>query len=459
MQLRFCGAARRVTGSCFLFELAARRFLVDCGMFQGGRTTFELNYAPFAFDPRRLDFVLLTHAHIDHSGLLPRLCAEGFTGPIYTTAATRDLAEVLLPDSAHLQRLAAERAERHGREFRAVYTMEDARAALGQLRPVGYDQIFEPGSGVRARLVDAGHILGSAIVELWLSGGGQERKVVVSGDLGQPGRPIVRDPTPVAEADVLLIESTYGNRDHKPLAATLDELVEALDHALNERRGMVLVPAFALGRTQEFLYYLNELSRAGRLRDLNVFVDSPMAAEITAITARHLELFDAEARRMARTPPPAGKTPRLTFTSSTQESMALNRLAGGAVIVAASGMCDGGRIRHHLKHHLPNPRTSVIIIGFQAQGTLGRRLVEGAETVRIFGDEVPVRAQIVTLGGFSAHADQSALLGWLGSFRRPPAKLYLVHGEEDVATAFAASIAQRLGWRAHVPAQGESVAL
>jgi metallo-beta-lactamase family protein len=459
VRLTFCGAARQVTGSCFLFETQSRRFLVDCGMFQGGRSTGELNYAPFLFEPPHVDFVLLTHAHIDHSGLLPRLCAEGFAGPIYTTAATRDLLEVLLPDSAHLQLMEAERAARHGRDYRAVYGIEDVQRALKQVRPVAYAEHFEPGPGVRARLLDAGHILGSAIVELWLSAAGRRRKVVVSGDLGQPGRPIVRDPTPVAEADVLLLESTYGNRDHKPLEPTLDELVHALNHALLERRGMVLVPAFALGRTQEFLYYLNQLSRAGRLHDLNVFVDSPIATAITAITARHLELFDAEARRLARTPAAAGSTPRLRFTTTTQESMALNRIEGGAIIVAASGMCDGGRIRHHLKHHLPNPRTSVIIIGFQAAGTLGRKLVDGAQTVRIFGDDVPVRGQIVTLGGFSAHADQSALLAWLQHFRAAPEQLFLVHGEEDVATAFAACIEQRTGWHAHLPAQAETVTL
>jgi metallo-beta-lactamase family protein len=459
VQVTFCGAARQVTGSCFLFAAGAHRFLIDCGMFQGERTTRALNLDPFRFDPRTIEFVILTHAHIDHSGLLPRLGAEGFKGPIYTTAATRDLLGVLLPDSAHIQRMEDERAQRFGRDFRAVYNLEQAEAVLGQVRPIGYGEDFTPARGVRARLQDAGHILGSSIVELWISDSGRTRKVVVSGDLGQPGRPIVRDPVAIAEADVLLLESTYGNRDHKPLKETLDELVEILNSALLERRGMVIVPAFALGRTQEFLYYLNQLSRAGRVRDLNVFVDSPMAAEVTRITAQHLELFDEEATRLSRETHFPGHLPTLRFTESVADSMALNRLSGGALILAASGMCDGGRIRHHLRHHLPNPRTTVIMIGFQAAGTLGRRLVDGAESVRIFGEDVPVRARVATLGGFSAHADQSALLAWLQRLRAAPRQLFLVHGEEEVATAFAARIEERLGWHAHIPMHGETVAL
>ena len=459
MQLTFCGAARQVTGSCFLFETGSRRFLVECGMFQGDRSARERNAAPFPFDPRALDFVLLTHAHLDHSGLLPRLTAEGFAGPIYTTRATIDLLGVLLPDSAYLQQVEAERAARHGREYVAIYGIEDARAALTQTRPVAYDQMFDPAAGIRVRLRDAGHILGSAIVELFLDERGRQRKVVISGDLGQPGRAIVRDPTLITEADVLLLESTYGNRDHKPLTDSLDELVTTLDRTLRNEGGVVLVPAFAVGRTQELLYYLNRLSREKRLSGLNVFVDSPMAAEVTAITARHFELFDEEARRLAREDHRDGRSLRLKFTDSVQESKALNRIAGGAIIIAASGMCDGGRIRHHLRHRLPNPHTTVLIIGYQAVGTLGRRLVDRASSVRIFGEDIPVRAQVVTIGGFSAHADQSALLDWLGHLRAAPEQLFLIHGEEDIATAFGARIAQTLGWQARVPAISDTVTI
>ena len=459
MRLTFCGAAQQVTGSSFLFETASSRFLVDCGMFQGARDTRLRNLAPFAFDPHRLDFVILTHAHIDHSGLLPRLHAEGFNGPIYATGATGELVSVLLPDSAYLQQAEAERAARHGREFRPAYGLAETREVLQQLHAVSYDHIFEPAAGVRAQLRDAGHILGSAIVELWLEDATRKCKVVVSGDLGQPGRPIVRDPGFIAEADVLLLDSTYGNRDHKPLAQTLDELVLILQRALGERRGIVVVPAFAVGRTQEFLYYLNQLSREGRIGGLSVFVDSPMASEVTAITARHLELFDDEARRLARNAPHAGASLRIRYTQTQHDSMALNRLAGGAMIVAASGMCDGGRIRHHLRQRLPNPHSTVLFIGFQAAGTLGRRLVDRAPSVRIFGEDVPVRAEIATLGGFSAHADQSALLAWLGHFTRTPARLFLVHGEPDVMRAFAVRIEQRYDIHPQVPAHGETINL
>ncbi len=457
MQLTFCGAARQVTGSSFLFETATCRFLVDCGLFQGNRTTRALNYEPFPFDPRRIDFVVLTHAHLDHGGLLPRLCAAGFKGPVYMTPATKGLLGVLLPDSAHLQQVEAERAARHGRDFTPIYGMSEVTAALQRARTVPYDTEFAPAAGITVRLHDAGHILGSAIVALTITEGGGSRKIVVSGDLGQPGRPILRDPTTIREADVLLLESTYGNRDHKPLEQTLNELVDCLQRALSSQRGVVLVPAFAVGRTQEFLYFLNDLTRKGRLHDLTVFVDSPMAAEVTAITARHLELFDEEARRMARDGAAGKASVNLSFTSSVRDSMALNRLQSGAIIVAASGMCDGGRIRHHLKHHLPNPHATVLIIGFQAAGTLGRRLVDRAESVRIFGEDIPVRAEIVTLGGFSAHADQSALLGWARGFARPPAVTYLVHGEEQSARALGMRLENDLGWRTHVPAHRERI--
>lgn len=457
MHLRFCGAARQVTGSCFVFETDACTFAVDCGLFQGGRTEREQNLQPFAFDPRRLDFVLLTHAHLDHGGLLPRLAAEGFGGPIYTTAATRDLLSVLLLDSAYLQEAEAERAARHGRDFVAVYDMDQAKAVLEQVRTVRYEETFSPAPNVRARLRDAGHILGSAIVELWLTEGERVCKVVVSGDLGEPGRPILCDPAIVREADILLLESTYGNRDHRPLQATLDELVMSLERGLRERKGVVLVPAFAVGRTQELLYYLAQLVRDGRLGPLNVFLDSPMAQEVTAITARHFELFDAEARRIARSTPPEGLI--LHYTETPRDSMALNRIEGGAVIISASGMCDGGRIRHHLKHRLANPHTTVLFVGYQASGTLGRRLVEGARSVRIMGQDIAVRAQIVTLGGFSAHAGQTGLVNWLRHFQPIPRRLFLVHGEAAAAEALAGRIERETAARAFIPQHRESVEL
>jgi metallo-beta-lactamase family protein len=464
MQLTFCGAAGEVTGSCHLFDDGRRRFLIDCGMFQGGRDVAVRNREPWPFAPAGLDFVLLTHAHIDHSGLLPRLVRDGFRGRIYATGATRDLVGVLWPDSALLQAADVERALRHGRVRRGpapepLYGLGDVERALERIEVLPYGELRELLPGIRARLSDAGHILGSAIVELWVTSEGRTTKVVASGDLGQPGRPILRDPVRIADADVLLVESTYGDRDHRPLAATLDELVAAVTRTLGEKHGNVLVPAFAVGRTQELLYWFEALSAAGRLGDLEVFVDSPLAEAVNAITRNHFALFDEEATRLQAEVRRHGSRVRLRELRSVEESMSLNRVAGGAVIVAASGMCDGGRIRHHLRHHLPSSRTTVLICGFQAAGTLGRRLVDGAPRVTIMGDEVPVRAEVVTLGGFSAHADRTALLGWLGGFERPPARTFVVHGEATVADGFARAVAERFGWRVARPARGDRVDL
>lgn len=464
MRIGFLGAAREVTGSCYLIEAAERRFLVDCGMFQGGRDAAARNRSPRPFVARDIDFVLLTHAHLDHSGWLPRLVADGFRGPIYTTTATADLLAVLLPDSAHLQEMDFERAKRHehnhnrynpnGGPEAPLYTLDDVQACLRLVHSVDYDQDVRPATGVRFRLRDAGHILGSAIIELWLEASGTHRKLVFSGDLGQPGRPILRNPTLIEEADVLLVESTYGNRRHKDLAATLAELEQSVSHTIRDKRGVVVVPAFAVGRTQELLYFFNLLTREHRLPPLDVYVDSPMATEVTQITLRHFDLFDEEARRLAALPPD-GRPLRLHFVGSVQESMALNGIQNDAVIVSASGMCDGGRIKHHLQHRLSRPENTVLITGFQAEGTLGRHLVEGARSVHIFGEEIVVRAEIVTLGGLSAHADQPALLNWLRGFKRAPARTFVTHGEQSQALAFADKIASELDWRPQVPTLGD----
>jgi metallo-beta-lactamase family protein len=450
MQLTFLGAAGEVTGSRYLIEVGATRLLVDCGMFQGGREAAARNREPWGFSPHDLDAVVLTHAHIDHSGLLPRLVRDGFRGRVYATPATIELVDVMLRDSAHLMAAEAARHERYGRRERALweplYGLDDVEALGERLLPLRYGEARELAAGVRVCLRDAGHILGSAIVELDLAEHGVARRLVLSGDLGQPGRPILRDPATIAAADLLIVESTYGDRDHKPLGPTIDELVEAVDRTLNVKHGNVLVPAFAVGRTQELLYWFERLTLEGRLPELEVFVDSPLATEVTEITARHFELFDEEARRLIAARRAGPSRMHLRHTRTVAESMALNRLSGGAVILAASGMCDGGRIKHHLRHHLSNPHTTVLITGYQAAGTLGRRLVDGDPTVPIFGAQVPVRAEIITLGGFSAHADQRALLGWLRGFAAPPARTWLVHGEPPAATALQARIAADLGW-------------
>jgi metallo-beta-lactamase family protein len=464
MQLTFLGAAGEVTGSRYLIEVGTARLLVDCGMFQGGRDAAARNREPWGFSPHDLDGVVLTHAHIDHSGLLPRLVRDGFRGHVYATPATIELVDVMLKDSAQLMAAEAARHERHGRRERALweplYGLDDVVALLRRLVPRRYGEPFALAPGVRVCFRDAGHILGSAIVELELDERGVQRRVVLSGDLGQPGRPILRDPERIAAADVLIVESTYGDRNHKALGPTLDELVEAVNRTLNEKHGNVLVPAFAVGRTQELLYWFERLTLEGRLPELDVFVDSPLATEVTAITARHFELFDEEARRLIAAARRERSRMHLRYTRTVAESMALNRLSGGAVILAASGMCDGGRIKHHLRHHLPSPRTTVLITGFQASGTLGRRLVNHDPTVPIFGEAVPVRAEIITLGGFSAHADQRALLEWLRGFAAPPARTWLVHGEPEAALALQARIGAELTWPAvAVAARGQCVDL
>jgi metallo-beta-lactamase family protein len=472
MKLSFLGAAREVTGSSYLVEADGVRFLVDCGMFQGGRETRAKNQRAFPFDPRGIDFVLLTHAHIDHSGLLPRLVALGFKGPIHTTRATCDLLAVMLPDSAHIQEKEAEYANldrfRRGmekgagggaREVAPLYTVAQAQASLKRLSPVDYDLEIAPHPQVRCTFRDAGHILGSAIVEVWVGDGVRRRKLVFSGDLGQPARPLLRDPTPIHDADYLLVESTYGDRDHKSMEATQDELVEAITDTLERKRGNVVVPAFAVGRTQDMLYLLADLTRQGRLPKLSVFVDSPMATAATEITYRHMELLDAETHALMGRQGGAQYFRKLEFVEDVEESKALDRVTGGAVIISASGMCEAGRIKFHLRANLPRRESTVLITGFQAAGTFGRRLVDGARRVRLLGEDIPVRADLYTLGGLSAHADRSALLGWLGHFRSAPRRVFVVHGEDSVADGFAASLRERFGWDAQAPQPGQGVVL
>jgi metallo-beta-lactamase family protein len=465
MRLTFVGAAQEVTGSCFLVEADGLRFLVDCGMFQGGREARERNLKAWPFDPRQIDFVLLTHAHIDHSGLLPRLCALGFRGPIITTPASVDLLSVMLLDSAFIQESEWTRAQRkRSRQPRAdapalLYTVAQAEACLEQLQGTPYDEELQPHAAVRCRFRDAGHILGSAIIEVWVTEAGRTRKLVFSGDLGQPGRPIVRDPTPIDSADVLVVESTYGNRLHRPLAQTIDELVNVIEDSLRRRQGNIVIPAFALGRTQELLHLLLDLCRQGRLPRLQVFVDSPMANKVTEITWQHKEFLDDESRALLSLRRSHPEWLDLRFTRSVEESMALNRVKAGAIIISASGMCDAGRIKHHLRHNLGRPESAIVIIGYQAAGTLGRRLVDGDRQVRLLGEDIRVRASIHTIGGLSAHADQAALLHWLRHFGSAPQRTFVVHGEAQTACGFADHIANELGWRVEAPTPAMTVNL
>jgi metallo-beta-lactamase family protein len=465
MRLAFLGAAGEVTGSSYLVEAWPVRFLVDCGLFQGGREADAKNLRAFAFDPGELDFGLVTHAHLDHCGLLPRLAASGFGRPIHATLATADLLPVMLRDAAYIQeREAAWQRGRRGRRpgddpetIAPLYTLADAERATALLEGHAYDAEFAPHPSVRVRLRDAGHILGAAIAEVWVTERGRETKLVFSGDLGQPARPLVRDPTPIDRADVLLVESTYGNRNHRSMRETLDELVEAIVETVERRRGNVIVPAFALGRTQELIVLLAELVAAGRLGGLNVFVDSPLATAATQVTLKHANLLDETARRVLKQALAGELALHVRFAEDVEDSKAINTIRSGAIVIAASGMCDAGRVKHHLLHNLGRAECAVLITGFQARGTLGRRIVDGAATVRIFDEEVPVRARVHTLGGLSAHADQGALLGWLGHFAHLPREVFAVHGEAEASSAFARAVASRLGWPVRVPALGESV--
>jgi len=460
--VEFLGAAREVTGSSILVRTGRASFLVDCGMFQGGADADRKNARKFPIAPSGIDFVLSTHAHIDHSGLLPKIVRDGFRGPVFATAATADLLRVMLPDSGHIQEREAEwqsrRRERAGKGGAVpLYTEADALAVLPRLSPVGYGVEVDPAFGVRVRFRDAGHILGSAILSVTLRDGGREREIVFTGDLGHRGLPIVRDPAPVERADILTIESTYGNRVHKGMQESIDEFVHAVSDTLGRKGGNVIIPAFAVGRTQDILFLLADLTRRGRLSGLTVYVDSPLAAEATRITMRHPECFDEESRNVFAWQAGNPGALKIVTTATTEESMALNAIRGGAIILAGSGMCDAGRVRHHLKHNLWRKECSVVIVGFQAQGTLGRKIVDGARRVAIHGEDIAVAADVYTIGGLSAHADRDDLLNWAANFRNPPRKVFVAHGEESVSVAFAQTLGDRFGWKAEVPYPGRPI--
>ncbi|MCM2266087.1 MAG: MBL fold metallo-hydrolase [Desulfuromonadales bacterium] len=442
MNISFHGAARDVTGSCHLVECNGTRILIDCGFFQGSRELEEDNADDFGFDPAAIDFLLLTHAHLDHCGRIPLLDSRGFKGEVIATGATRELARLVMLDAAGLQeeeaRYLTRRAQKRGRAGTTVeplYTILDALNALEHFgRTAHYNQPLELAPGIRATFIDAGHILGSACIVLELTEGSKQRRVLFSGDLGLNARPILRDPATPPAVDIVIMESTYGDRQHKQLQPSIEEFYQAIA-ATVRHGGNVVIPTFALERAQEILFYLHTGKETGVLPGtLQVFLDSPMAISATQIFKRHPECYDAETAELFRT----GRDPflfsGLHFTRETSESMAINKVTGGAVILAGAGMCTGGRVRHHLKHNLGRPQCSVVFVGFAAQGTLARQIVDGAKTVSIFGDDYPVRARIHTIGGFSAHAGQTELLAWHRQTGNP-ATTFLVHGEpESMAT-------------------------
>ncbi len=455
MNVKFLGAAMSVTGSCHLVTTDKYKILLDCGQFQGGKALEELNEKEFGFDPAEIDFMILSHAHIDHSGRIPLLVKRGYSGRIYCTDATADLVDIMLKDSGYIHEKEAEwtnrKAERSGKPFvEPLYTFEDAAESIKYLEPVLYGQLHEINPDVKVRFSDAGHILGSSIVELWINEGEHVSKLVFSGDLGVKNKPILRDPETIAEADYLIMEATYGDRVHE---SSFDSLGKFFDIILKTTRrgGTVVIPSFAVGRTQELIYHLNIFYEEHRelkaeLDKIMVYVDSPLATSATEIFRRNAQVFDEETREYIL----KGDNPldfkNLIFTRSSEESRQLNFNPAPKIIISASGMCEAGRIKHHLKHHLWDSKCSVVFVGYQAVGTLGRSLVNGDKDVSIFGEKIHVNAEIYNLEGFSGHADRDDLLEWLSSFITPPKKIFLVHGEEESKKGFAHTVKEVLGY-------------
>jgi len=458
MKIRFLGAARVVTGSCYHLITDGLQILVDCGMYQG-KNADEVNRQPFQFDPGQIDVLLLTHAHLDHSGLLPKLVADGFKGDIVATAGTAELVEIMLLDSAHIQERDAEwmtkKSFRAGKDqiYQPLYTEEDAKGVMPFVKKVNYMETLQLKSGVRYRFIDAGHILGSGSLEIWLNNGDEEKKIVFSGDIGKNDNPIINDPQHIDNANYVVVESTYGNRLHRGVEESIEEMVQAIKNTF-KKGGNVLIPAFSVGRTQDILYILNRLVKQDRLPKLNVYVDSPLADKATKIYMAHPEYFDAEALTAFKFRSNEGMN--LHFTTSIEESQKINRIKSGAIIIAGSGMCDGGRIQHHFKHNIWRPECSIIFTGFQVKGTLGRHIIDGAKSARILGEEMVIRAKTYTIGGFSAHADQKELLEWLGTITNRP-KTFVTHGEESVSLEFEKVIQEKLGFETYVPHKGEEL--
>ncbi|NUN24420.1 MAG: MBL fold metallo-hydrolase [Candidatus Jettenia caeni] len=460
MKIKFIGAARTVTGSCYSVQTKEANILIDCGLFQGTRDHEKRNMKPFPFEPSEVQYLLLTHAHLDHSGLIPKLVKDGFRGKILATSATMDLGSILLLDSAHIQELDAawenKKRIRSGKSLiRPMYTVQEATESLAYFQAVAYNEIRDLGNGIKARFRDAGHILGSAVVELWIKDDdAEEKKLIFSGDLGQKDLPFIKDPTPIEEGDFVFIESTYGNRKHKGIQETINEFAGAIAESL-KRGGNVIIPSFAVGRTQDILYILNRLSGEGKLDHLQVFVDSPMALQATRVMLKHPECMDSETLELVKKG--YKSTLNLKFTETVEDSMEINKVKSAAIIISSSGMCEAGRIRHHLKHNLWRPECSVIFVGYQAEGTLGRKIIEGAKRVKIFGEEIAVNARIYTIGGLSAHADRDELIDWLGKFKKKPKRVFVIHGEEETSLGFAETIRKQLNLDTFVPNSLEQI--
>jgi metallo-beta-lactamase family protein len=464
-KLSFHGATGEVTGSCFLLETRSGRVLFDCGLFQGnGDNNEQRNELPFPFDAAAIDAVVLTHAHLDHSGRLPLLAKRGFRGPVYATRATHDLLEVMLKDAAFLEQKDTEWENRHRERagkppIEPAYDLQDVEELLSLRKPLEYHQQEVILPDLKVQLFNAGHILGAASAVVEIGKAGNIRRLVVSGDIGNHTSPLMEDPEPLHEADVVLMESTYGDRDHKGLAETLDEFDGVL-RAADANGGNVIIPSFAVERAQDLIYWLGRFWRDGKLNRHQVFLDSPMAIQATEIYEQHQDLFNDDDPEFLKSVAHGWQDwlPVLRYTRHTEQSMMLNNIESGAIIIAGSGMCTGGRVRHHLKHNLWKEKAHVVIVGYQAHGTLGRRLVDGADSVRMYGQEIAVRAQIHTLGGFSAHAGQQQLRDWALQFHKADPQFYLVHGEPEAQWALS-ELMEKDGLRAAIPDQDQVVDL
>ncbi|SET11432.1 MBL fold metallo-hydrolase RNA specificity domain-containing protein [Anaerobranca gottschalkii] len=462
MKIHFLGAAEMVTGSNFLIETGNYKILLDCGMFQGSKGLEKLNREEFPFSPKEIDYLLLSHSHIDHSGRIPKLVKEGFRGEIICTKGTKDLAALMLEDSAHIQvadtKWENKKRERAGQSpLEPLYTVEDAKNSVRFFTGVLYNQKINLNESIVVRFKDAGHILGSAIIELWIKEDGKTVKIVYSGDLGMKNKPLIRDPEIVEEADYLILESTYGDRNHEDIDTRMERLIKIINETV-ARGGTVIIPSFAVGRTQELIYELNKYYEYDKeieeFMKVPIYLDSPMAVSATEVFKRNADNFDDETKELIL----KGDNPldfdNLYFVRDIEHSMALNKDQSPKVIISASGMATAGRVRHHLKHNLWNPINSVVFVGYQAEGTLGRIIKDGAKKVKLFGEEVAVKAQIHSIEGFSGHGDQREILNWLKGFKKKPKKIFLVHGKEKATTTLKKIIEEKYGIETLVPYLG-----